>query len=216
MKSSDDVDLYAFTSLQDVDQRLRKSICKHTPTGKWVNIEQVSKLPDSREFTFVGTNYFGDIISGSIKELDYSCPKVGMFTDHNEVFLAERVPVRQYKGGINPQSVRFRCMYGEDASIGFFHCSGFYSMLDNNYPSLSNVIPEYLRKDGTNRCAVRRFNWISVNDFKIVTLFFMRDKVISFTNKGKDITPSNINSTTAEFNRQYLVKDIDLIRSVLQ
>ena len=212
----DNVDLYAFTNLQDVDQRLRRSICRHTPTGKWVNIEQVSQLPENREFTFVGTTYFGDLVSGYIRELDYSCPKMGMFTDRNEVFLAERKPVRQYKGGVNPQAVVFRYMSGPEGSCGFAHMRGFYEMLDNIYPKAETVIPDFLRNESPKRCAIRRFNWISVNEFKIVSLYFMRDKVISFTNKGKDITPSNINSTTAEFSRQYLCKDIDLIRSVLQ
>ena len=216
MISKDEVDPYAFSNLQDVDQRLRRSICRHIPTGKWVNIESVGNTEPQGSYTFIGTTYLGEIVSGNIRELDYSCPKMGMFSVDDCVYLAERTPVRQYKGGINPQSVKFRFMTGEEGTCGFYHNAAFYDMLDDKYPNITDLISNAMKSPTTKNYAVRRFNWIKINEFKIVTLYFMRDKVISFTNKGVDITPSNVNHCTVEFNRKYLIKEIDLIRSVLQ
>jgi hypothetical protein len=107
-------------------------------------------------------------------------------------------------------------MTGEEGTCGFYHNAAFYAMLDDKYPSITECISNAMKSQTTKNYAVRRFNWIKINEFKIVTLYFMRDKVISFTNKGVDITPSNVNHCTAEFNRKYLTKEIDLIRSALQ
>lgn len=212
----DTIDIHDFANLEDVGQRLGGTLLKHVPTGLWVTVDRFGG--NRGDYTFQARDKSGNNITGQIKDLDYSSPKLGLFKDRDGlVSLAVRRPVRQYRGGVPIQSIeliglsrdRTRNMHRDDLNASFLN------MLDNKYSPVTTVLDKFFGDKVPIDTPVKRFAWIKTNSFGVVMLKYLGKTVYGWTHKGTVLEQDSV-SSDVHLQRKLLHNEIRTIESYLK
>lgn len=188
MLRDDQIDPLKFTSIEDVVQKLRGTIViwKDDPV-------YVSNILDKSTVCIQKFPGEPDAVPVKISEIDYSSPKLGLYfsTTYNSAVMPLRNTMRQYKGGLPPESIRsmecnrsgYMASRKENNTRDLFS-NNFKSMLKNQYPTVSEVLNTLRSNPKIQSVPFRRFHWI-FQDKSRVSMMFKDNLLVSYDYKTK-------------------------------
>lgn len=215
MRNKDEVNEHEFASLEDVGQRLGGTLLKHKPSGLWITVDRFGG--DFGRYTFQARDKSGNNVAGSIVELDYSSPKLGVFRDRdNCISLATRRPDRQYRGGVPIQSIDLQCLSVENSRhmSGGDMTSSFIDMLSGVYHPIETTILKYKEDKKPIDFPVKRFAWVRINNFGVVSLHYLKETVAAWTIRGTPLEIDSV-SSVASMQRMLMESEINKIKRSL-